>query len=174
MSDLELVPIDFKEACAFIEQHHRHHEPPRGCKFVVAVARDGVIVGVAIVGRPVARHASDTWTAEVTRVCTIDVPPEDQPKQADGTPHASGACAMLYGACWRAARAIGYRRLITYTLPEEGGASLRGAGWTCVGEAGGGSWSRDARPRVDKAPMQEKLRWERQVPDLMTNNSDGK
>jgi hypothetical protein len=101
----------------------------------------------------VARNASDTWTAEVTRVCSVDPrPPGD---------HASGAVAMLYGACWRAARAIGYRKLITYTLPEEGGASLRGAGWTCVGEAGGGSWSRELRPRVDTAPLQEKLRWER-------------
>lgn len=153
MSGLYLVPIDLDEACAFIALHHRHHDPPRGCKFVVGVARVLAVVGVAVVGRPVARNASDTWTAEVTRVCTNDPRPPGE--------HASGACSMLYGACWRAARAIGYRKLITYTLPEEGGASLRGAGWTCVGEAGGGSWSRELRPRVDTAPLQQKLRWER-------------
>lgn len=113
---LELVPIDLDEANAFVAAHHRHHDPVRGCKFVV-----GVVVGVAIVGRPVARMASDTWTAEVLRVCSIDVPPDIHPKQPDGTPHASGAVSMLYQACWRAARAIGYRKLITYTLPEEGG-----------------------------------------------------
>ncbi len=67
---------------------------------------------------------------------------------------------MLYGACWRAARALGWRKLITYTLEEEGGASLRGAGWKCIGQAGGGSWSRKTRPRVDQHPTQVKLRWE--------------
>lgn len=118
---LELVPIDLDEANAFVAAHHRHHDPVRGCKFVVGVARAGVVVGVAIVGRPVARMASDTWTAEVLRVCSIDVPPDSNPKQLDGTPHASGAVSLLYAACWRAARAIGYRKLITYTLPEEGG-----------------------------------------------------
>ena len=70
---------------------------------------------------------------------------------------------MLYGAAWRAVRALGYRRLVTYTLPEEGGASLRGAGFQLIGEAGGGSWSRTDRPRVDLNPMQVKLRWERQA-----------
>ncbi len=67
---------------------------------------------------------------------------------------------MLYSAAWRAARALGYKRLVTYTLPEEGGASLRGAGWRLLGEAGGGSWNRATRPRVDTAPTQRKLLWE--------------
>src|SRR5690606_13651728 len=98
-----------------------------------------------IVGRPVSRMLQDGWTAEVTRCCT------------DG---ARNACSLLYRAAWRAARAMGYLRLITYTLPKEGGASLRGAGWTCIGIAGGGSWSRRARPRVDTHPKQRKLRWE--------------
>jgi hypothetical protein len=89
--------------------------------------------------------SDDGWTAEVTRLCT------------DGTPN---ACSMLYRAAWRAARSLGYRRLITYTLAEEGGASLRASGFTLLGEAGGGSWSRGNRPRVDKHPTQGKLKWE--------------
>jgi hypothetical protein len=103
---------------------------------------------VAIVGRPVARHLADGFTAEVTRLAS------------DGT---RNACSMLYGAAWRAARALGYRRLVTYTLAEERGASLRGAGWRLVGEAGGGSWNRPkvGRARVDMHPTQRKLRWER-------------
>jgi hypothetical protein len=102
---------------------------------------------VAIVGRPVARElAADDFAAELTRCCT------------DGT---RNACSMLYSAAWRAARALGYRRLVTYTLASEGGASLRAAGWHCIGEAGGGSWSRTSRPRVDTHPLQIKLRWER-------------
>jgi len=142
---LLIVPCTLREANAFVEQHHRHHDPARGCIFVLAVAADGQVRGVAIVGRPVARNLQDGFTAEVTRLAT------------DGT---RNACSMLYGAAWRAARAIGYRRLVTYTLPEEGGASLRAAGWKCLGEAGGGSWDRAERPRVDTHPTQVKLRWE--------------
>jgi hypothetical protein len=146
MSRLTLVPITQAEAFAFVERTHRHHRPPRGSILQVAVAKNEQVVGVAIVGRPVARMASDGWTAEVTRVAT------------DGTPN---ACSKLYGAAWRAVKALGYRRLITYTLPEEGGSSLKASGWHCVGEAGGGSWSRRGRPRVDLHPLQVKLKWEK-------------
>lgn len=104
------------------------------------------IVGVATVGRPVSRNLADGWTAEVTRVCVL--------------PAIGNGCSLLYGACWRAARAMGYRRLVTYTLPSEGGASLRASNAKCIGEAGGGSWSRSSRPRVDRAPTQVKMRWE--------------
>lgn len=147
---LSVHPISFREACAFISQHHRHHRPPTGCLFCVAVSAGDGVVGVAVVGRPVSRMLQDGWTAEVTRVAT------------DGT---RNACSVLYGAAWRAARALGYRRLVTYTLPEEGGASLRGAGWKTIGEAGGGSWSRASRPRVDMHPTQSKMRWERSKSD---------
>jgi hypothetical protein len=145
-SRLELVPMHLRAACSFVGQHHRHHKPPRGGLFAVAAAREGTIVGVAIVGRPVARRLADAWTAEVTRLCVLD--------------GQRNACSMLYGACWRAAKALGYRRLVTYTLPEEGGTSLRAAGWRLIGEAGGGSWDRAERPRVDEHPTQRKLRWE--------------
>ena len=128
---LELAPCTLKEAREFVDRHHRHHEPPQLALFAVAVASGDEVVGVAIVAIPTARMLNDGWTAEVNRVCT--------------TGHRN-ACSKLYGAAWRAARALGYRRLVTYTLPEEGGASLRGAGWRCVGEAGGGSWSRRDRP----------------------------
>lgn len=143
---LAIIPLDLAEANEFVRLHHRHHKPAVGHKFSIGVAdEDGQVRGVAIVGRPVARMSDNGWALEVNRVAT------------DGTPN---ACSALYGAAWRAAKALGYKRLITYTLPEEGGASLRGAGWKCLGEAGGGSWSRTSRPRVDTAPMQTKLCWE--------------
>lgn len=144
---LEVVPTTLREACAFIEEHHRHHGPPRGCRFCVAVAVGDQVVGVAVVGRPVSRMLDDGWTVEVTRVCVLETAPK-------------GACSKLYAHAWRAARALGFRRCVTYTLPSESGASLRGAGWRCLGEAGGGSWSRKDRPRVDLHPTQTKLRWE--------------
>jgi hypothetical protein len=142
---LALQPISFREAMAFIDKHHRHHKRPRGWLFGIGVNDGTSVVGVVVVGRPVARMLQDGFTAEVTRCCTTG---------------ARNACSMLYRAAWRAARAMGYLRLVTYTLPEEGGVSLRAAGFTLVGEAGGGSWSRAKRLRVDTAPLQTKLRWE--------------
>lgn len=102
-------------------------------------------MGVAVVGRPVARMLQDGFTAEVTRLCT------------DGT---RNACSMLYSACWRAAKALGYRKMITYILNTEPGTSLKAAGWKVIGERGGGSWSVPSRPRVDNHPLQRKLLFE--------------
>ncbi len=150
---LQLVPITLREAHAFVAAHHRHHRPDRGGKFAIGAAREaGPVIAVAVVGRPKARLAADTWTAEVTRVCSTE------PALDNG--HASGACSFLYAACWRTARAMGFRRLITYLLDTEPGVTLIAAGWRCIGEAGGGSWSREQRPRIDLHPTQGKIRWE--------------
>ena len=141
---LRIVPVRFDEACACVRQFHRHHQPPQGHKFSVAVAAGERIVGVAIVGRPVARHLDKGWTLEVTRLCT------------DGTPN---ACSKLYAACWRVARAMGYLEMLTYILDTESGTSLRAAGWKCQGKRGGMSWNCPSRPRVDKSPRQLKIRY---------------
>lgn len=145
MKQLELVPISLEEANEFVRNHHRHNAVVPGAKFCVACANGKEIVGVAIVGRPIARHADDGWTLEVNRVAT------------DGTRNAN---SFLYGAVRRAAWALGYKRLITYTLPEESGASLRAAGYRLIGAAGGGTWNRESRPRIDTHPTQEKLKWQ--------------
>ncbi len=145
---LEIVPCNQAEAKAFVKQFHRHHEPPLGSIFQLAVALGEKVVGVAIVGRPVARGLDDGWTVEVTRCCT------------DGT---KNACSKLYSACWRAARAMGYRKLVTYILDNEARTSLTAAGWKCVGQTKGGSWDCPSRPRVDKHPTQMKLRFEVEV-----------
>ena len=142
---LQLVPIGIGDACEYVERVHRHHHSPLGGLFAIAAARGEEIVGVAIVGRPVARGNQDGWTAEVTRLAS------------DGS---KNVCSLLYGAAWRAARAMGYRRLITYTLSTEPGTSLRAAGWKVVGSVRGRSWTTPSRPRVDRHPLQEKLRWE--------------
>ena len=142
---LEVQPIDFEEACRFIDDNHSHHLPPQGWKFGIAVNDGEKVVGVITIGRPVARNADDGWTLEVTRCCT------DRTKNV---------ASMLYGAAWRAVRAMGYKRLITYTLKSESGISLIAAGYKVIGETSGGSWSRDMRKRIDKHPLQEKLKWE--------------
>lgn len=149
MLKLVIVPLDLAEANDHVARWHRHHKPVVGHKFslgVEAVKPEGrALVGVAIVGRPVARMSDDGWTLEVTRVAT------------DGT---ANACSFLYSAAWRAARELGWKRLITYTLKAEPGTTLKAAGWKLLGERGGGSWNRENRPRVDKAPTGVKLLWE--------------
>lgn len=142
---LTVQPITLREARAFVTRVHRHHKAPQGGLFAVAASEGDVVRAVVIVGKPVARMLDDGWTAEVTRLAS------------DG---ARNACSLLYAAAWRAARSMGYRRLVTYILKEEDGTSLRAAGWRLIGEAGGGKWSRVGRPRVDDHPTQLKLRWE--------------
>lgn len=151
---LALCPVTIGEARTFIDRHHRHHRAPQSGLFAVAVARepegeeDDAIVGVAVVGRPIARPYQDGYTAEVTRLCGLE-----------GYPN---ACSMLYGACWRAARALGYRRIITYILASEPGSSLRGAGWRVLAVRPARSWSADsrARPRVDRSSPAQRVLWE--------------
>jgi hypothetical protein len=117
---LTLVPVTQAQAKAFITAHHRHNKPSVGWKFGVGVATsDGELVGVAMVGRPVARSYDDGYTLEVNRTAT------------DGHRNAN---SMLYGACTRATFALGYTRLITYTQHDETGASLRAAGWRVIAE----------------------------------------
>lgn len=142
---LVIVPCTREEAFAYVAAHHRHHKPTTSWKFGCAVSRDGQIVGVVIVGRPVARALDDGWTLEVTRCCT------------DGT---RNAASMLYGAAYRAAKALGYRKVVTYTLATEQGASLRASGFKESGRVEGRSWSCPSRPRVDRHPTQDKIRWE--------------
>lgn len=117
MTTLRIVPVTLRAASAFIELHHRHSKPPRGWKFGIGLQEGGAFVGVATAGRPVARAFDDGLTIEVNRTCT------------DGTRNAN---SMLYGAVWRAAKAMGYLRGITYTQHGESGASLRAAGWVRI------------------------------------------
>lgn len=134
---LNLTPVSFADACAFVAEHHRHHEPPVGHKFSIGVATDGLLVGVAIVGRPVSRVlAAEGDTLEVIRTAT------------DGTRNAN---SMLYGAAWRATQALGYRRLITYTQDSESGSSLRAAGFRVIGERPARpGWDAPSRPRESR------------------------
>lgn len=151
---LRLRPLTVSDAKAFVARHHRHNGPPVGGLFAVGVEADGELRGVAIVGRPVARPLDDGWTCEVTRV---------------GTDGVRNGCSMLYGACARAAKALGYSRAYTYTLAEESGASLRAAGWEMDAELPARpTWDTPARRRVqadlfgeDRRPPGPKVRWKK-------------
>lgn len=145
-------PISIRDANRVVGQWHRHSRPtgPRA-KFAIAAEQDGQLVGVAIVGRPKARHLDDGWTAEVLRVATNGC---------------RNACSFLYGACWRAVIALGYRRLVTYTLASEPGTSVKAAGGRRDGDVPADTWHRPSRPRLDAdlfgepvTPEGDKVRW---------------
>jgi hypothetical protein len=140
-----LVPVDKTRARAFVQEHHRHNEAPSAMQvsFAIGLEADGELVGVMTAGRPVARMLADGLTLEVNRTCVRDF-------------HRN-ANSRLYGACARAARAMGYRRLVTYTLQEESGTSLRASGWTCVADIGSRSWADDNDPT--KRPRQDVTLW---------------
>lgn len=152
MARLRHARITLAQANAFVVALHRHHPPVVGHLFSIGAVLGGDIVGVAIVGRPVARMRDDGRTAEVTRLCT------------DGT---RNACSFLYGCAARAAFALGFERIGTYTLPDEGGASLRAAGWHLIGARGGGEWTTPSRPRqAMQSPTGQKWLWEAPQPPL--------
>ena len=142
---LTLTPINLKTANAFVQQYHRHHKPTREHKFSIGVSDSGSLVGVAICGRPVARRLDDGYTLEINRLCT------------DGTPN---ACSILYAAAYRAARAMGYTKVVTYILDTESGVSLKAAGYVCDGRAGGLEWNGERKPKMaNQYPYQMKTRW---------------
>lgn len=152
---MEIRPITLRDANAYVAQHHRHNLPTNGHKWSIACYDGDRLCGVAICGQPVARKLDDGLTIEIRRVCT------------DGT---RNACSMLYGASCRVAKAMGYKRVVTYTLQSEPGASLRASNFTDCGEAGGTSWDTPSRPREvvqetlfgleQKYPLEKKRRWE--------------
>lgn len=143
---MRVKPITFKEASVYINEHHRHHSATVGCKFCISIIDDnGQLHGVAVCGRPVSRHLDDGDTLEINRVCT------------DG---ARNACSKLYGACCRIAKAMGYKKVITYILESENGASLKASNFVCEGEAGGTHWT-GSRNRGQSIPAEMKTRWVR-------------
>lgn len=151
---LELAELDLATARAFVAKHHRHNGPPVGWRWGHAVYNGPELVGVAMVGRPVARMLNDGETVEVNRLC---INPELPPEAVEH------AASKLYGAAAREAKRRGYARILTYTLESEPGTSLRAAGWTPTHRTRGESWDRPSRRRTDKAPTTRKLRWERQL-----------
>jgi hypothetical protein len=143
---LTTIPVKLEEANAFVARHHRHHPPVVGHKFSIGAVLGDEVVGVVIVGRPTSRMRDDGMTLEVTRLCT------------DGTPN---ACSFLYGAAAKACFALGYKRIGTYTMASESGASLRASGWKLYGTTRGGSWNTPSRPRVDKHELGVRFIWEK-------------
>lgn len=115
-----VVPISFRDACSFVNKHHRHNKAPQGCKFCIAITtHDNKIVGVAICGRPLSPKF-DSLCIEITRVCVLE--------------GYKNACSFLISKCVKIAREMGYKKVITYTLASENGASLKASNFRLVSE----------------------------------------
>lgn len=150
MSKLRAVPIERRDANDFVDRMHRHHCASVGDKYRIGVAKDGRLCGVIQVGRPVARGLDDGSTVEALRCCT------------DGT---YNACSFLYGAAARIAKEMGYKKIVTYILASESGASLKAAGYHKEADVKGKSWSCPSRPRSTKSPECDKERWAKVLND---------
>jgi hypothetical protein len=147
---LSIVPVGLHEAQEFVRNFHRHNKPPTGYVFAIGASDGEQLVGVAICGRPIARHLDDGSTLELTRCCVMATAPK-------------GACSFLYSRAWKAASALGWSTLVTYTLQTESGASLRGAGWQIVGTTPGKAKGWQNRPGREWQEVigQSKFRWEK-------------
>ena len=143
-TELKPCPLELKEANAYVDNLHRHHSSVHRDKFRVGATINGKLVGVVQVGRPVSRMLDDGQTLEVVRLCT------------DGT---ENVCSYLYSKAARIAKELGYKRIITYILESESGASLRASGWKLDGITSGGDWSRPSRKRTTSAPTCPKQRY---------------
>jgi hypothetical protein len=150
---LELRPITIKAANKVIKEWHRHNKPVHGALWATSAYVDGILVAVAIIGRPVSRNLDDGFTVEVVRCCT--------------TPEAlKGTNSFLYGKAKRQAQSKGYRKIITYTLQSESGASMRGAGWNgqpIKGNKNKGWNTREGRDRQEVV-KEDKIRWVSEIP----------
>lgn len=143
---MKIIPITLKAANLFVKENHRHHDTTRGCKFAIGLTEEDQLIGVAICGRPVSRYLDDGFTLEVNRLCVLE--------------GYRNACSMLYGACSRIAKNMGYRKIITYILESENGASLKASNFIDEGIAGGFAWN--GRSKNDRGvPKEMKRRYVR-------------
>ena len=147
-----IIPLKLKEANDFVTEHHRHNKKTQGHRFSLGVLYKNTLIGVAIVGRPVARKLDDQFIAEVLRVCIKDPAPKN-------------ACSYLYGRCWRVWQAMGGKKLITYTLASESGSSMKAVGWNKVSETKpfkeGKGWTTRKNRMWQPVNSQLKFRWEK-------------
>ena len=148
----KICPVTLREAQEFVQAYHRHSDVQHGHKFSIGLEEEGRLIGVVTAGQPIARANDDGYTLEITRCCVLE-----------GKRNAN---SRLYGVALRVARAMGYRKVITYTLPEESGASLRAVGFRPDGmtKANPNGWDMPGRPRKRPAryPNGPKIRWSKE------------
>jgi hypothetical protein len=145
---LSTAPIEFSQAAEFVRRYHRHNNKVVGHKFSLGLYNEGVLVGVAIIGRPVSRHLDNGECLEITRLCLIE--------------GVKNGCSKLYAACINTAKAKGFKSIITYTLESENGASLKAANFTLDKQKAGGRYWTGKRKFVTKT-NELKTRWKKDL-----------
>lgn len=148
--NLVVVPVTWTTARGFVHEHHRHCKRPAGWRFGAGVMNGSDLLGVVVVGRPVARMLDQQRIVEVNRLCVR----QDLPQGLEWN-----ACSLLYGWAAREAKRRGFERIITYTLASEPGTTLTAAGWTADSFTVGRRWNAPSRPRGDNTPLENKVRW---------------
>jgi len=144
---MEIAPITLKEANRFVDMFHRHNKHCRGCKFCLGLIHDNELIGVAIVGRPVARNLDNGENLEVLRVCVKDTAPK-------------GANSKLYARCRRIGQLMGYKKIFTYTLKSESQSTMKAIGAIPECNVTTKGWNRPNRKRIEQPVYkQEKIRW---------------
>ena len=155
--EFKIVPLSLKEANEFVTTHHRHNKKTAGHKWSTGLMYQDELVGVAIVGRAISRHMDEKYTVEILRLCIKDPAPKN-------------ACSFLYSKVWRIWQTMGGKKIITYTLDEESGASMRAVGWKKAGTTTpvkeGKGWTNRGKGRIWQ-PVNSKLkyRWEKTQSD---------
>ena len=146
-----VIPLSLKEANEFVIKHHRHNKKCLTHKFSIGAEYKEEIIGVAMCGKPIARRLDERYTLEVYRVCIKDPPPKN-------------ACSFLYGRCWRIWQSMGGKKILTYTLAEESGSSMKGVGWKKVSKTKpckvGKGWTTRKNRVWQPVNSQLKFRWE--------------
>lgn len=147
---LEIGEVDFATAKNFVTAHHRHCKAPRGWRFGAGIKNGSELIGVVMVGRPVARMIDASRVIEVNRLCIRTDIAADL---------AWNACSQLYGWAAREAKKRGFEKVITYTRQDEPGTTLKAAGWTVEHTTKGRHWDAPGRPREKQGEAIGKFRW---------------
>ena len=163
----KIIPIGKREAAEFVEKHHRHNGYSQRkliefAKIVLGArhSETGELIGVVVAGHPRARvlQEREPFTMEIWRLCV---------KEGN-----KNACSFLLGAVCRAAKEMGYKKVITYTLISEPGSSLKAAGFSreavCKPNPRGWSCGKRKRPPWDEGQKElltktEKIRWVKEL-----------
>jgi len=141
----EFCPINREIAKKFINENHRHNSGPISDRFRIGLFEDGVLIGVGVAGNPIARKQMDGTTIEITRVCVL--------------PDKPNACSQIYARMKRIAQLMGYKRIITYTLDNETGASLRAIGAIVDHKVAKGTWLNRQNRNYNEVSDMPKQMW---------------
>ena len=160
---LRTRPVRFTAARDFVRHHHAHCTAPAAWRFGQAILNGGTMLGVVMVGNPVAPALNGRGTVEVNRLCIR----RDIPRVL-----AWNAASQLYGWAAREAARQGWTHIITYTRADEDGISVRAAGWQQEARIRGRGWHSSRRARSNTNAWVDKIRWGKPLKSAATRRKE--